>query len=255
MKKRWLFWCLFIGILFPTIAQDDDYVITPPKKQLKSDFNQLDNPDYTNYLLSASCFTLKKRDIRISNTDLVFSKVSYGLTDNTTASMSISLIGGLVASIKQQIHIADETRLGFSASFGQIAALPTDSTVLFAGGQAMITLGNHQDNITFGLGFYYAKSSFELIGNETNFLLNNIYLAGQKRLGRRVYFIAEGIYFNSYNILSGTMGVKITIKETMTIGAGVMSLAWIDPITRNVFYAPAGSLLPLLSFRMLLDRH
>lgn len=253
MKKGFLF-CFFIfGALLLAKAQEEEYVINQPKDQFQNNFEKLKNPDFSNYLLSSSSFTLRKRDVRISNTDILFAKGSYGLTDNTTASLSISLIGTFVASIKQQINIADELNLGFSVAIGQATALPTDSIIFFSGGQSMVTLGDHQNNITFGLGFYYAKSSFKVINEEKEFFLSNIYIATQKQLGRRVYLIAEGIYFNNYNIFSGALGVKITIKEAMTLGFGIMPLAWIDPSinTSNI----EANAIPLITFRMLLDRH
>jgi len=253
MKKGLLFCFLIFGLIYYASAQNDAYVIEQPDNQLKNNFEKLKNPDYTSYLLSSSSFTLKKREIRIVNTDIIFAKGSYGLTDNTTASLSISLIGTLVASIKQQINIADELKLGFSAAIGQVASLPTDSIIFFTGGQTMATLGDHQNNITFGVGFYYAKSSFKMINEDKEFLLSNIYIATQKQLGKRVYLIAEGIYFNNYNIFSGALGVKITIKESMTLGFGIMPLAWIDPSinTSNI----EANAIPLITFRMLLDRH
>lgn len=246
--------CLFLCWTFLLVkAQNDEYVISEPSNKIENQFEKLENPDYTNYLLTSSSHTLKKRDIRVANTDILFSKVSYGLTDNTTASLSISLIGTFIASIKQKIKLAEDVNLGFSAAIGQAATLPTDSVVYFTGGQSMITLGDYQNNITFGVGLYYAKSSFKLINEEKEFLLSNIYIAMQRQLGKRVYLIAEGIYFNNYNILSGSLGVKITIKESMTLGAGIMPLAWIDPSinTSNI----EASAIPLLTFRMLLDRH
>lgn len=253
MKRSLLLFIFFLGTIYFIEAQEDNYVINKPQNQFEDNFEKIKNPDFSNYLVSSPSFTLKKRDIRISNTDILFAKGSYGLTDNTTASLNISLIGTFIASIKQQINLAEELNLGFSASIGQAASLPSDSIIFFTGGQTMITLGDHQNNITFGLGIYYAKSSFELINEEKEFLLSNIYIATQRQLGRRVYLIAEGIYFNNYNIFSGALGIKVTIKESMTIGAGVMPLAWIDPSinTSNI----EASAIPILTFRMLLDRN
>lgn len=251
MQKSFLFFILSCLAILQTKAQDNEYVIDKPSEPVKTDLKKLKNPDYSNYLLSSSSFTLKRKEIRAANTDIIFSKVSYGLTDKTTVSLSISLIGTFVASIKQQINLANKLKLGFSAAVGQITTLPTDSIIYFTGGQTMITLGDHQDNITFGLGFYYAKSSFKVINDEKEFFLSNIYIATQKQLDRRIYLIAEGIYFNNYNILSGALGVKITIKESMTLGFGIMPIAWIDPSvnTSNI----ETNAIPLITFRMLLD--
>lgn len=253
MTTKYLFCFLLCFSVTFLKGQEDEYVINQPSQDPETPFKKLENPDYTNYLLSSSSHTLKKRDMRIANSDIIFSKGSYGLTDNTTASLSASLIGGLTASIKQKINLADDVNLGFSGTIGRIANLPTDSFIFFTGGQTMITLGDIQNNITFGIGFYYAKSSFPLINEEKEFLLSNFYIATQKQIGRRVYIIAEGIYFNNYNTISGALGTKITIKDKMTLGVGIMPLIWIDPNINNSNIE--ANALPLLSFSMLLDRN
>ncbi|NQX97289.1 MAG: hypothetical protein HRT73_05330 [Flavobacteriales bacterium] len=248
MIKAVLFYLFFSLTTFIVKAQDD-YVISKPVELNKKDFNTIKNPDFTSYLLSSSSYTLKKKDIRISNTDLLFAKGSYGLTDNTTASLSISLIGTFIASIKQQINLTEGLTMGFSVSIGQLLAVPTDSVIFFTGGQSMVTLGDIQNNITFGVGFYYAKSSFKAINEEKEFFLSNFYVSSQKQISKRVYLIAEGIYFGNYNVLSGALGIKVTIKESMTLGFGIMPLAWIDPNINNSDI-DAGA-LPIITFRML----
>ena len=254
MLVKSVFVTLFIFLITASIthAQDEDYVITKPVK-INDQFDPIPNPNFTNYLLNSSAYTLKSRDIRITGTDIIFAKASYGLTNNTMASVSISLIGTLVGSIKQQVHINDHLKLGFAASIGQLISVPEDSIVFFTGGQSMITLGDIQNSITFGAGFYYSKSTFDIINEEREFFLSNVYIATQKQIGRRVYIVAEGIYFWNYNVFSGAAGVKITIKKHMTLGIGVMPLAWKDPtINQSNIKASA---IPLISFRMLLDRH
>lgn len=252
MKKTVLIYLFFCLITLEVNAQDD-YVISEPINDLKNNYSNIKNPDFTNYLLTSSSFTLRKKTIRISNTDVFYSKISYGITDNTTASLSVSFVGTFIASIKQQIHLTDYLKMGFSGSVGQLLAVPTDSVVFFTGGQTMITLGNQQNNITFGLGFYYAKSSFKTINEVTELYLSNVYVSTQKQLSRRVYLVAEGMYFGNYNVLSGALGVKVTIKEHMTIGGGLMPLAWIDP-SINKSDVEAGA-IPIITFRMLLGKN
>ena len=251
MKKGVIFFLLFFALI-STKAQDEDYVISKPDNT-ENLFNPIPNPDFTNYLLTSSAYTLKSRDMRISGTDIIFAKGSYGLTNNTMASISISLVGTLISSIKHQIHINENLKLGVSGSIGQLLSIPEDSMVFFAGGQSMITLGDIQNNITFGTGFYYAKGTFDLLNEKREFFLSNAYIATQKQVGRRVYIIAEGIYFWNYNVFSGAAGVKIIIKEHMALGFGVMPIGWRDPtINRTNIEASA---IPIISFRMLLDRH
>jgi hypothetical protein len=257
MKKIIFFFFFSRFFLINLIAQEIDYVINNPdsidNNLIKAKAFKIPNPDYTSYFLNSTAYTLKSRDIRISGTDLIFAKGSYGLTNNTMASVSISLIGTLVASIKQQVHLNEDIKLAFSVSFGQLLSVPKDSMIFFGGGQTMVTVGDIQNNITVGTGFYYSKSTFDIISEEKEFFLSNLYCGVQKQLSRRVYIILEGIYFWNYNVFSGAAGVKIIIKKEMSLNIGVMPIAWKDPnLNRSNI---DGNILPIISFRMLLDRH
>ncbi len=268
MRGIFIFFLFFCFINFYAIAQDDDYVIDKPAEPKNKVFNTIPNPDFTSYLLSSSAYTLKSRDMRFSNTDILYAKGSYGITNNTMASLSISLVGTFIGSVKQQININDEVMLGMSASIGQLfykkkdpsdTNSVQDTVVFFAGGQSMVTLGDIQNNITFGAGFYYVKSTVDMIHEEREFFLSNIYVALQKQIGRKVYLMAEGIYCWNYNVVTGAAGIKIIIKEHMSLGLGVMPLAWIGPrINRSTSVARANraaTAIPLITFRLILDRH
>ena len=249
MKKGILLFLLFYSSTHLSIAQDD-YVISEPSNSKVSPTDSLLNPDFVSYLLTSSAYTLNKGDFRISSTDIIFAKGSYGLTKNTTGSISISLIGTLVGSIKQQFHINDDLKIGVSASIGQVLSIPTDSTIFFGGGHAIATYGDIQDNISFGSGFYYAKGTFDVLNEEREFLLSNSYIAIQKQIRRRIYLIAEGIYFWNYNVFSGAGGFKVIIKRNMALGFGIMPIAWKDPsINRSNVEAGA---IPIISFRIIL---
>jgi len=235
------------------LCQDEDYVINKPTKTKTSIFSSIPNPDYTNYSLTASSYTLKKREIRISATDFIFYKGSYGLTNNTMVSLSTSFIGTLTASIKQQFNLSEDLKLGVSASAGQILGISEDTIIGFGGGQVMATLGDIQNNITLGYGLYYAKSSYEVISDEKDFLLSNIFVGTQKQLGRKIYLMAEGIYFLNYNVFSGAISVKVILKTNMAITAGLMPIGWNGRTSSRS--RDETSLIPLISFRMLLNRH
>jgi hypothetical protein len=243
---------LLLTMLLPNFSfGQDDYVIEKPIEKRKLLADSLPNPDFTNYFINSSALTLNKGSIRLSNSYILYTKGSYGLTDNSTVSASLSLVGTYIGSFKQQISLTDELTLGFSGSIGQLAALPTDSTVYFAGAQSMVTLGDIQNNITFGISYYYAKSTFDLLAEERSLFLSNFYIAGQKQIGKRVYLIAEGMFLGSYNLLSGSIGTKIIIKRNMTLGIGVIPIAQRQQGIRSSRLEAGG--LPYISFRMLFD--
>ena len=254
--RRIIFCFLITTSIVNTYAQNEDYVMDKPARRKAKNriFSQKPNPDYTNYFLTSSAFTLRSRDIRLSNTDILFSKGSYGLTNNTTASINVSFLGTTTGAIKHKIELNDELNLGFSASIGSLARISEDSLIFFGGGQSMVTYGDHQDNITFGIGYYYVVSTFELLRNDEELPFYNIYLALHKQIGRKTYFMGEAIYFPEYNVITGSAGIKVIIKDNMSLCGGLM------PISHEYQYVGnrkirQSILIPLLSFRMWLDRH
>ncbi len=264
MNKASIIFLLSI-LPFCVNAQEVDYVIDDPsktkvrKQNLPSlpDDNSIPNPDYTAYFLNATAYTLDHKKIRLSGTDVVFVKASYGLMDNFTASVNLSILGTFTGSLKQQFNLTDQVKAGISVSGGRLILLDSDltqidSTIYFGGGQAMLTLGDRQDNLTIGTGIYYVKSSFDFLGNgRESFTSNNVYVALQKQISRKLYLMAEGMYFLNTQIFTGAIGIKAIIGDRISLGAGVMPFGYNDP-TANLVVEPIP--IPLISFRYILGR-
>jgi len=255
MKQKILF--LFFSIIITSSfnAQEVDYVISNPsddekkafKKPRAIDSTKTANPDYTSYLLNASSFTLKKGGLRLSGTDALFMKGSIGITDNTMASVNISLFGTFTLSVKQKINLTDNLKLGIAASGGRLLFITFDSTTYFGGGQVMVTLGDHQNNITAGTGFYYLKDG------KDDYLANNVYVAFQKQLGKKTYLMAEGIYFTYSKIITGALGMKIVFGDRIGLNFGLMPFGWINPTNNQVVAEKI--VIPVISFRILLGKN
>lgn len=270
MKATLLFFFLYLTSLFISNAQEIEYVISKPKENEKKEFKtptQLDsntilNPDYTSYFLNSTAYTLDKKKIRLSGTDVIFIKGSYGISDNTMASVNLSLFGTFTGSVKQQINLSDYIKAGVSVTGGRVIYHAndgsanqsySDSSIYIAGGQAMFTLGDRQDNITIGSGFYYIRSNMDLIGNgPENIFINDIYIGFQKQLGKRFYIMGEGMYFVNQRVFTGALGIKFVMGDRMTLNFGIMPFGGNDPSTNSTYVAPIA--LPLISFRLLLGR-
>ena len=187
---------LFVLIFTTTLVfAQDDYVLEKDVPKVKRVFSGTPNPDFTNYALTASAYPLPKRDFRFSGTDIIFAKASYGLTNETTVSVNLSLIGTFIGAIKHNINIREGFDLAFSGSFGQALFIPEDTLAIIGGGdtvtqigggQVIATLGDHQNNLTGGIGVYYAKSNYEIIAGEEELFLNNVFIAGQKQLRNKI---------------------------------------------------------------------
>ena len=258
---------LFLSFVTFNILAQNDYVISNPNKNHKKpnlsqpDSFQISNPDYTSYFLNSTAYTLEKNQIRLSGTDVIFVKGSYGLTDNTMTSINISILGTATASLKQQIHINESLKLGASASGGILLFSPSnpnihsdrDTNIYLGGGQVMVTLGDKQDNLTIGTGLYYIKSTFDLSGNgDYSLLMNNIYIGFQKQISKKIYVMAEGMNYLNYHIFTGAIGIKAVIGDRIALNFGFMPLGFNDPSTNRTEIPIA---IPLISFRMLLGRH
>ena len=254
--KYYFFCCIFLIISSIVNAQEDEYVINKPEKKRASNilFSRMKNPDITNYFLTATAYTLRKRDIRVSGTDIIFVKGSYGLTNDLTASINASFIGMMVGTIKYKVELNDDLNLGFSGSFGSLASNTNDSTIFLGGAQSMITYGDIQDNITFGLGYYHVKSDYDITQDNDELSVYKVYMGLQKQISNRVFILADAIYFPEYNVITGGGGVKIIIKDYMSLLVGIM------PITQEYLYLNNRKIrqslvLPIVSFRVFLDRH
>ena len=261
--KNLFFTILCISFSVAAFAQtDDDYVNedkTTTSKQKRTISNDattiygISNPDYTNHFLTPTSLTLKKGEIRLASSDIIFAKASYGLTNSTTISVNSALFGMFIPSIKQSITINDGLTIAASLSAGQLLSISQDSVIAFGGGSVMGTLGNIQNNFTFGAAFYYTKGTFDFVNNKDELSFLYFFIGGHRQISQRVFISFDAMYFPAYQVYTGSAGVKITIRENMSLGIGVMPIAWNDVSTNNgVEFQPI--LIPLLSFKMLLNK-
>ena len=118
----------------------------------------------------------------------------------------------------------------------------------------MVTLGDRQNNITAGSGFYYMKSTFDLFGNGNEVLLiNNVYVGLQKQIGKKWYFMTEGIYFINNQVFTGAIGMKVVLGDRIALNFGLMPFGFNDPGANKTVVEPIP--IPLISFRLLLGRN
>lgn len=262
MKNTFFIILYFISSVTAFAQTDDDYVnedkttTTKEKRTINNDATTIygiSNPDYTNHFLTPTSLTLKKGEIKVASSDIIFAKASYGLTKSTTISVNSSFFGMFIPSIKQSISINNELTIAASLSAGQLLAISQDSVIAFGGGSVMGTLGNIQNNFTFGAAFYYTKGTFDFVNNEDELPFFHFFIGGHRQISQRMFISFDVMYFPTYQVYTGSAGVKITIRENMSLGIGVMPIAWNDVSTNNgVEFQPI--LIPLLSFKILFNK-
>ncbi|MCB9359703.1 MAG: hypothetical protein H6587_11705 [Flavobacteriales bacterium] len=248
------FLLLFTFYYYSLFAQDEYVLDTDNSKTTeinKAIFNK-PNPDYTSYFTTPTAYTLTKRDFRLASNDILFFKVSYGLTSNSTISLNMSAFSSLIGSIKQNIKKNENICISITASLGDLTSGLKDTTVLFTGCSGQATIGDHQNNLTIGTGIYYINSNVEMINEETEFFFHTINAGFQKQLSKNSYLMLDGLYFTNYNILTGGIGFKFVIKTKYSVNAGVMPVIWNNiRTTRHDF---TSGVLPFFSVRMLIER-
>ena len=234
----------------------DDYVLEDYKTNetnIIEDHYDKPNPDYTSYFMTPSAYTLTSRDFRFASNDIIFLKASYGFTNNTTASLNVSMFSSVVASVKQNIKRNETVSLSITASVGDLYAASEDTTVAFTGGSFQATIGDHQNNLTFGTGVYYIGSNIDIINEQSQFFFHTVNVGFQNQISKHIYFLAEGLYFTNYSVFTGGVGLKFVVKRKYSINVGAMPVLWNNIRTSRHDFS--SGVIPFFSVRMLIERN
>lgn len=240
-----------------SFAQSDDYVLDKKKQhnispQFQKDIYDTKNPDYTSYFISPTAFTITKRDFRFASNDILFLKGTYGLTSNTNVSLTSSLFGSIFGSVKHSFNLQNEKTLSLSASAGNFTAFLKDTNIVLTGTDAVFTIGDHQNNVSIGTGFYFIKSNIDIVYDKREFFIHAITFGIQNQISKKVYLMADGYYFTNYNFFTAAAGLKFVIKTRYCLNTGIMPFVRDD--IRTTRHDIKSVFLPVISFKMLIER-
>jgi hypothetical protein len=190
------------------------------------------NPNSTRLFFAPSGQMLKKGEGYVSDYELFFPGVAYGVTDNISIGGGFSLIP---AAVEDQAYYFTP-KVGFSpAEKVHLAA-----GVLFAGTRggtggvyyAVGTLGDGNGSVTLGGGYGFAGGQIERrpVGM----------LGAEKRVSRRIAIVTENYLLpvSRDNVLYSFglrfMGEKITTDLALfnVANSGVIGLPWVDFVFR-----------------------
>jgi len=157
-------------------------------QQIKDGKPWLANPQSTRYFWAPNAYGLKKGEGYYQNIWVLWNQFAYGLTDN------LSIGGGIIplflfagaptpvfATAKFSIPAVKEK---FNISIGAIAGTvlgESDTGIGMVYGLG--TLGSHDSNVTFGLGYGFSGEGFASTPA--------INFSGMHRVSRKAYFITE----------------------------------------------------------------
>lgn len=195
-----------------------------------------ENPNSTRYLFATNGLGLKKGEGYYQNTWIFFNNVNYGVTQN------FSLGGGLIPTflfgttavpiwvmpkasiplVKDNLHAAVGGLFGGVVGDGESFGLGLAYGVL--------TYGNTDNNLTFGMGYGYADGTWADIPIFT--------LSGMYRIKEKLYLISENYFVvadgESVGMLSGALrwspdnfAVDFGLIRPTDIGLDFIGVPWL----------------------------
>ena len=146
----------------------------------------LPDPNDSRLLFAPTGRPMRKGFGQISDYEVLFPGVSYGVTDNLTLMGGMSIVPGF--GIDEQLvyfapkigaRVSDRFALSAGYLFARVAEEGFEEG---AGvGFAVATVGGADRNLTVGFGVAHAEGEAKAI----------VMLGGQRRLGRRIFFLTE----------------------------------------------------------------
>ena len=154
----------------------------------------------TRYLYSPSAFSLKTGEGYLSQKELFFTSVAYGVTDHLT------IIGGaalplwlgdafnIILGAKYSFDLDDHLRMAAGAETFNFPTASFGLILSFVG----LTLGDEEAHVTFNAGkpFAYSGNSDNIPENSSAFMLS---LSANKKLSKSARLITENWLFLSIN--------------------------------------------------------
>lgn len=151
------------------------------------------NPNPTRYFFSPSAFNLKKGEGYYQNSYLIINSLNYGVTDFFSIGGGFELISTFSPDTEPFFFFTPKINSRISENFyisGGLLIARADEFTLGTT-YALATYGNHNDNITAGLGWGFIEGDFS---NEPI-----ITLGGMTRIARKFSLITENWFVPDVN--------------------------------------------------------
>jgi hypothetical protein len=231
-----------LGIIIIPVDFIKDFTAVE-KNEIKKGEVWMKNPQAARYFYAPNGYGLEKGKGYYQNTWVLFNQVSYGISDNLSLGaglLPLFLFAGTATPVwitpKLSIPVVKEK---FNAGLGLLLAgiLGEDSQV-FGIAYCVGTLGNHDRNITAGMGYGFYDGNFA-----RRPLLN---LSGMLRITRKGYLLTENYYFSSgegNNIILFSLGGR-TVWTRLSLDYGLF-LPIAPEITDQIVLPWLGFTLPL----------
>lgn len=205
--------------------------------QLKNNELWTENPQSTRYFWAPNGYGLRKQEGYFQNTWVLFNQASYGFSDHISVGLGmipLFLFAGTPTPIwitpKFSIPLVkDVINVGGGVLVGTLIGEASDPVGLAYG---VVTAGNRDANVTFGMGYGFVGSDF---GETPVFTLS-----GMVRVSRKGYLLtenylisAEGESFTLLSLGGRTVWPKVSVDYGLLIPIisemdGLIALPWLS---------------------------
>lgn len=158
--------------------------------------NDYRNIDYARYLITSPAFTIAEDGLGLSNVYILYSGLTYGITDRLSVEVGTSvpgLLGGApIIMITPKAHLLKSDYFHLGASLTYLADIRYRSSLAFASAKA--TVGNRYNHLTAGIGYgvvegelfdvpIYQVSGMVSLGDRASFILDSQYVPIEDFIG------------------------------------------------------------------------
>ena len=206
MKVMVVFWLSF-SLLLPLsgLAEDkvkQSAVTSSETSSASAQTDKVTDRNRTRYLVAPSSFMLKEGESYLSQSQLLFSSFSYGITDHFTLSAR-ALLPLWIADFQRGFHILPGAKYGWTlnrdwrvATGVETVVIPQEGTLVFP--YAGTTYGTQRRHVTVNLGqpFKFDTSEFEAARFFLVSINGNVWLSEHMRLVTENWVL----YFDSVNV-------------------------------------------------------
>jgi hypothetical protein len=141
------------------------------------------------YFLTPSAIPVKQDEGYYQTVDFLINNFEYGITKDFSIGSGAVLPLGLFVMPKYGRRVSDILYLGAGALYGQTLVKFRQTNFKIGALYGMATLGNTNNNLTFGFGY-----DFSNINNETIYYPKALFLfSGTLRISRRFAFVGENV--------------------------------------------------------------
>lgn len=223
-----------LDIISIPIKEIESIKVLTSENQIDDKGNFIDYHSSTRYLLSPSGYGLKKGQSYFENVWIFWNSFAYGVTDNITLSASTEIASILFSNNVPLIFLnakfsfpiqEDKASLGVNISY---LTVPNNNFTSFTFLTGSATIGNRNNNLTFGFG-----GGYQLENGITDEVIP-FTLSYMGRLGKKLSFVTENWFIAQNDLEDFSTVVSAGLRVHFKTPGNTLNLALVRPVDEGL---------------------